>query len=218
MSTNFHFKNFIIVFICLHLCLSVTAIGFPAVTINSKATILYDGKGPALDSISAHLLAEDIERVTNYLPRVINDISQAKGDIIVVGNIRSQLIQKFISNQSFAYKRLTGKWECFYLNVIDKPLKNISSALIIAGSDDRGTAYGVFTISQKIGVSPWYWWADVPVIQKRELMIDQNEFLSAPPSVKYRGIFINDEDWGLRPWSATSFEPEKKKYRAENLC
>ena len=80
--------------------------------------------------------------------------------------------------------------------------------MVVAGSDVRGTAYGVFTLSEKIGVSPWYWWADVAAKQQKELTIVQDDFVSAPPSVKYRGIFINDEDWGLQPWAAKTFEPE----------
>jgi hypothetical protein len=75
------------------------------------------------------------------------------------------------------------------------------------GSDNRGTAYGVFDISEKIGVSPWYWWADVPVKRQKELTLTQDDFISSPPSVKFRGIFINDEDWGLRPWAAKTFHP-----------
>src|SRR5436190_2111763 len=71
-----------------------------------------------------------------------------------------------------------------------------------------GTAYGVFTLSQNIGISPWYWWADVPVMQQKELIINQPDLISKTPAVKYRGIFINDEDWGLQPWAARTFEPE----------
>ena len=107
-----------------------------------------------------------------------------------------------------AYKKLLNKWECFSFTTIDKPFTKISKAFIIAGSDIRGTAYGVFTLSQKIGVSPWYWWADAPAIQKKELIINQPDSVSKTPAVKYRGIFINDEDWGLQPWAAKTFEPE----------
>src|SRR6185295_638458 len=99
-------------------------------------------------------------------------------------------------------------WECFALKIIDHPTSNISKAFVIAGSDARGTAYGVFTLSEKIGVSPWYWWADVPVPPQKTLTIHQPELISLDPSVKYRGIFINDEDWGLQPWAAKTFEPE----------
>jgi hypothetical protein len=181
---------------------------FPVVTKDGKVTIVFDNHGPKLDSIAAHLLANDIEMVTGYKPDVITDVSKAKGNIIVIGNIQSKLVQKFIKQPSSVYKNLSNKWECFALKTIDKPFGNISKAFVIAGSDARGTAYGVFTLSEKIGVSPWYWWADAPVKKKNEIVIAEDEYISSPPSVKYRGIFINDEDWGLQPWAAKTFEPE----------
>lgn len=181
---------------------------FQIVTGKVKVSIVYDNGSAKLDSISANLLAEDIEKVTSYRPEVITDVSKAKGNIIVIGNIQSVLVQKLIGKQSPAYKKLLNKWECYAFKIIDKPRTGISKALVIAGSDARGTAYGVFTLSEKIGVSPWYWWADVPVKKQKELIINLPDFISSPPAVKYRGIFINDEDWGLQPWAAKTFEPE----------
>jgi hypothetical protein len=74
------------------------------------------------------------------------------------------------------------------------PFKGVNQALVIAGSDKRGTIYGLFDISKKIGVSPWYWWADVPVSSKTELYVLPGRFIQKPPKVKYRGIFLNDEE------------------------
>jgi hypothetical protein len=181
---------------------------FPVVTKAAKVTIVYDKKGPALDSILANLLAEDIERVTSFKPHVITNITNAKGNVIVIGSIELPLIKKMLGTQSGLSKDLTGKWECFGMTVIHKPMPAISKALVIAGSDARGTAYGVFSVSEKIGVSPWYWWADVPAKKQTGLIITQNNYISPAPAVKYRGIFINDEDWGLQPWAAKTFEPE----------
>jgi len=181
---------------------------FPIFTSSAKVSILYDNKSTKLDSIAANLLAEDIERVTSFKPAVTTDIAKAKGNVIIVGNVQSGLVQKFLGKQSLLDKNLQGKWECFGLKVIDKPSSAVSKAFVIAGSDARGTAYGVFTLSEKIGVSPWYWWADAPVKQQKELTVTQDDFISSPPAVRYRGIFINDEDWGLQPWAAKTFEPE----------
>jgi hypothetical protein len=181
---------------------------FHLVTKTSKVTIVYNNNAPPLDSICANLLAEDIERVSSFKPVVTTNLSTVNGNVIVIGHIQSLLIRKFISVQSLAHKKLLNKWECFSFTTIDKPFTKISKAFIIAGSDIRGTAYGVFTLSQKIGVSPWYWWADAPAIQKKELIINQTDSVSKTPAVKYRGIFINDEDWGLQPWAAKTFEPE----------
>src|SRR5437773_1764691 len=87
-------------------------------------------------------------------------------------------------------------------------MPNVEMGLVIVGSDRRGTAFGVYELSQAIGVSPWYWWADVTPDRKSGLYIAAGTHHFGPPSVKYRGIFLNDEDWGLQPWAATTMEPE----------
>ena len=87
-------------------------------------------------------------------------------------------------------------------------ITTIGNQIVIAGSDKRGTIYGIYDLSQRIGVSPWYWWADVPVKHQDEVWYDGGRFVQPSPSVKYRGIFINDEDWGLKPWAAKNFEKE----------
>ncbi|WP_207515705.1 glycosyl hydrolase 115 family protein [Longitalea luteola] len=170
--------------------------------------IVYSRDGPRLDSIAAHLLANDIKLVTGRQPAVITHMADAKGNVIVIGNIASALVQQFTGKQSSLVRSLQGKWESFALKVIDQPTEDISKAFVIAGSDARGTAYGVFTLAEKIGVSPWYWWADVPVKKQKTFTIEQQEYISAAPAVQFRGIFINDEDWGLQPWAAKTFEPE----------
>jgi len=170
--------------------------------------ILYSPQGPKLDSIAAHLLANDINMVTGNRPAVITEVANARGNVIVIGNVDAPLVQQFIGKQSTWIGKLHGKWECFGLKVIDRPVGSIARALVIAGSDTRGVAYGVFTLSEKLGVSPWYWWADAPVKQQKKLTLNLPETISASPAVKYRGIFINDEDWGLQPWAAKTFEPE----------
>ncbi len=178
-------------------------------TNNAKGvSILYGFTESKLDSIAAHLLAKDIKLVTGIAPILVTDHAKVKGNVIMIGNITSPLIQKFIGTQSTVFKGLKNKWECFGYKVVDNPTKNIAKAFVIAGSDARGTAYGVFTLSEKIGVSPWYWWADVAVKQQKNLTITQQDYVSNSPGVKYRGIFINDEDWGLQPWAAKTFEPE----------
>ncbi|MBO9203195.1 MULTISPECIES: glycosyl hydrolase 115 family protein [Niastella] len=169
--------------------------------------IVYSLAGPKLDSIAAHLLANDVKLVTGNLPPVITDLANAKGNVIVIGNISSPLIQRFVGSHT-VLDDLHGKWECYGKMVIDHPGGNISKVLVVAGSDTRGTAFGVFSLSELLGVSPWYWWADVPVTQKKKVALELSPEISRPPTVKYRGIFINDEDWGLQPWAAKTFEPE----------
>ncbi|WP_342646338.1 glycosyl hydrolase 115 family protein [Mucilaginibacter sp. CSA2-8R] len=184
--------------------LRLQAVPFDLVTPQSKVTIVYAPREHQLDSIAAGLLARDIQQVSGYLPKVTNSISKASGNVIVIGTLQSALIKSLHLNT----KALQGKWESYLLQIVSYPSKNITKALVIAGSDIRGAAYGVFNISERIGVSPWYWWADVTPVQQKSLSINIDRYVSAPPSVKYRGIFINDEDWGLQPWAAKTFEPE----------
>jgi hypothetical protein len=181
------------------------AVAFPIVSPQAKVSIVYAADDKKLDSIAANLLAQDIKRVSGYLPAVYTDLTKAKGNVIIIGTLQSKLIAS-LNDQYF--EQLNGKWECYSLKVITRPFKNISNALVIAGSDVRGTAYGVFDISARIGVTPWYWWADANPIQKKIISLNIDTYTSGPPSVKFRGIFINDEDWGLQPWAAKTLEPE----------
>lgn len=104
--------------------------------------------------------------------------------------------------------KLKDCWECFQIMQVRDPAPGVKQALVIAGADRRGTAYGVYTLSQALGVSPWVWWADLAPRQRGPLHISVTEPLQDGPAVKYRGLFINDEDWGLQPWAAKTFEPE----------
>lgn len=181
---------------------------FTLISAADKGSIVYDSKGPALDSISAYLLRDDIGKVSGTPPKVVNDLSKATGNVIVIGNASSDLISKLVPGRTAWKDSLSGKWELYGYRTLKNPLKNIKQAFIIAGSDARGTAYGVFSLSERIGVSPWNWWADVPVKQQKEITLKTANYISASPSVKFRGIFLNDEDWGLQPWAAKTFEPE----------
>ena len=178
---------------------------------NTVADIYIDAKDAKVTHIAADLLAQDVERVTGKKPRVVNDPAQLGAYAIIAGTIgHSALIDRLIALDKVHASDIRGQWETYRLQVIDKPLPNVNQALIIAGSDRRGTAYGVFALSKAIGVSPWYWWADVTPLHQDALVIKPVELKDGPPSVKYRGIFINDEDWGLQPWSAKTFEPDFK--------
>jgi hypothetical protein len=178
---------------------------FDFVTSKSKVSIFYDTEC-TLDSIAANLLADDIERISGFRPFASSDIMNAAGNVIIIGSIHSKIIGQFRNKTNL--DSLEGKWECYGYRLIKSPTKKIKNALIVSGSDFRGTAYGVFDLSAHIGVSPWYWWADVVPEKRENISIRIEEYTSSPPSVKYRGIFINDEDWGLQLWAAKTFEPE----------
>jgi hypothetical protein len=172
-----------------------------------KSAIVVDNGEHELIKISADLLASDIERITGYKPPVITKPDERFSPLLIIGTLGSSMIQQLKKQQLLDITKVENKWEVFAHVFIEYPAKG-KQAMIIYGSDDRGTAYGVFHLSEIIGVSPWYWWADVIPDHKDMLTIPSENFTSAEPSVKYRGIFLNDEDWGLQPWAAKTFEKE----------
>ena len=166
-----------------------------------NAAICYDKREALQVKRAIGDLQNDIIQVTG-----LNVPKNAKRQIIVGTYGKSPLIQKLIKQSIIKESDLKGKWESYVLAVTNEQVPR----LVIAGSDTRGTIYGIYEISRRIGVSPWYWWADVPVKQNPDATIEiQNDYLaSGEPSVKYRGIFINDEDWGLKPWATNNYEKE----------
>ena len=156
----------------------------------------------------ANMFADDISRVTGQKP-TLNISKKVSGSrVIVIGTLGSNtFIDKLAKQGKLDVKNIRGGWEQYIIQVVKNPAKGISEALVVAGSDKRGTAYGTLTISEKMGVSPFYWWADVPVKHKKEVWLSGKE-VSKSPTVKYRGFFINDEDWGLKTWASHTFEKE----------
>ena len=179
---------------------------FPLVS-GSQATAIYvDENDDWLVHKAASLLQNDIEMVTGRKPENISTLSSPPKNVIIIGNIKKcPIITSLAKKGKLNVDDIKNKWESFLLQVIDHPTKEIQHALVIAGSDKRGAAYGVFELSQQIGVSPWYWWADVPVKKKREIYIKNGTYKFGPPSVKYRGIFINDEAPAFSGWAKEKF-------------
>lgn len=200
----------ILVFISL-LCTSVQAQQFifdkqqPNSFSFTDAVIYVDVNDIALVKRSAQFLQQDIEAVTGKKLAIVNTITAVK-NIIIVGSIQnSSLIKQLIQQKKINTGGLKNKWEAYQIQTIKNPFKGVDNALVITGSDRRGTAFGVFELSKQIGVSPWYWWADVPVKKSTSLFIKQNTFITDAPKVKYRGIFINDEAPALSNWSKSTF-------------
>ncbi len=182
---------------------------FPVFSDKIQPTILFDSNDYELVKIAARLLAEDIERVSDKKPRLIHKLSLVQDYLIIIGSAdRSNIIKNLSEDGIIALAKIAGGWEQYYIKTVLHPYPGVKQALIICGSDRRGTAYGVFDLSKAIGVSPWYWWADVSPLKKTSIFINPVDYVSEPPSVKYRGIFLNDEDWGLQPWAAKTYEPE----------
>ncbi len=174
---------------------------FSILTRNVVATLFVDSADFPGVVRAANDLQADIERVTNRTAAVAHDENNLGSNVIVVGTVgKSKIIDQLIRDHKIDVTAIAGKWESFLIRVVPKPLPGVASALIIAGSDKRGTIYGIYDLSDQIGVSPWYWWADVPVQHRDELFVKPGIHVQGPPAVKYRGIFLNDEAPSLTGW------------------
>ena len=186
-----------------------TKYAFTLASPRQTAAILYDASDAAVVKRAAELFAADVEAVTGRRPQVTSATGET-GPAVIVGTVGgSALIRRLSEAGKIDTAPLEGAWERYLIQTVANPLPGIRKALVIAGSDRRGAAYGLFTPSELIGVSPWYWWADVPVKKHAALHVDAPPTYSQTPSVRYRGIFLNDEDWGLTPWASQTFEPER---------
>ena len=186
-----------------------TKYAFTLASPRQTAAILYDASVAAVVKRAAELFAADVEAVTGRRPQVTSATGET-GPAVIVGTVGgSALIRRLSEAGKIDTAPLEGAWERYLIQTVANPLPGIRKALVIAGSDRRGAAYGLFTLSELIGVSPWYWWADVPVKKHAALHVDAPPTYSQTPSVRYRGIFLNDEDWGLTPWASQTFEPER---------
>jgi hypothetical protein len=146
-------------------------------------------------------LQTDIARVTSHKPALTRDRSSVGTNAIIIGTIgRSRIIDELVRVGKIATGEISGKWESFLIQVVPDAFPGLQNALVIAGSDKRGTIYGIYDLSEQIGVSPWYWWADVPVVHKSSLYVKAGRLVQGPPAVKYRGIFLNDEAPCLTGW------------------
>jgi hypothetical protein len=151
-------------------------------------------------------LQADIFKVVGNKPLLVINIVPVSNNVIIAGTLgNSKLIDRLVDNNIIDEKELTGKWEKFIIKTVKKPFPGIDNALIIVGSDKRGTIYGIYDLSKQIGVSPWYWWADVPAKKKDEIYIIPGTYTNGEPAVKYRGIFINDESPAFRNWAIEKF-------------
>ena len=166
------------------------------------AVIVASPNADPLEAFVAQDLADDLQRLGLRTGK--------KGPVqIWVGTVGRHAQIDTLAGQ-LDLGKLKGCWECFQIALLRDPAPGVKQALVIAGADRRGTAYGVYTLSQALGVSPWVWWADLTPARRGPLHVSLSESVQDGPAVKYRGLFINDEDWGLQPWAANTFEPEAR--------
>jgi hypothetical protein len=175
---------------------------FPLADANGATAIYVDENDLNTVKKAVSLLQQDMELVSGKKPNIINSVATPPQYIVIVGSLdNSNLIKQLVANKKIKIDSLKNQWEAYQIQVVDKPMKGVEKALVIVGSDRRGTAFGVFDLSQMMGVSPWYWWADVPVVKRKELYLSGNFSKFDKPMVKYRGIFLNDEAPCLSGWT-----------------
>lgn len=160
-----------------------------------KHNIVFDNSEEQVVHTAVDIFKSDLEKVSD------ENTSYGKSELIIGTIGKSKSVDGLIKKKQIAVKDIKGKWEAFKIVCLD------DNRLAVVGSDSRGTAYGVLELSRMMGVSPWEWWADVTPEKKSEVLIEKGVVTVQSPSVQYRGIFLNDEDWALVPWSSKNYEP-----------
>lgn len=158
-------------------------------------------------------LQNDINNVTGKKPFLFKDQAETSNDLIIIGTLgKNSIIDKLAREGKVDVTELQGKWEKFTTQIVENPIAGVKRALVIAGSDKRGTIYGIYDLSNQIGVSPWQFWADVPVKKESELHILPGVHTLGEPKIKYRGIFINDEAPALSTWAFENYGGFNSKF------
>ncbi|MFF7977802.1 glycosyl hydrolase 115 family protein [Streptomyces sp. NPDC007901] len=182
-------------------CISFTGGAFSLV---GAPVVVSDEDHPGVVRVAGDL-RDDLERVTGVRPG-----STIARRVVLVGTIgRSPLIDGLVASGRLDVTGVRGKWETSLQTVVDHPLPGVDRAFVIAGSDPRGTIFGAYDVSYGIGVSPWYWWDDVPPVRRDRVWVLPGRHTQGTPAVKYRGFFINDENPALGTWAPAYFGPGK---------
>ena len=180
----------------------------------SGAVLCYDPSDFKVVGIAAEMLSEDIGRVTGRpaaMQAAADPGALPAGPALVAGTLgHSALVDALVQDGVLDAAELEGKWESFIVQQVR--LKNGGPLLVVAGSDRRGTAFGLTALGRAVGVSPWYFWADVTPPLKDGLYVQSGRFVQKEPSVQYRGIFINDERFGgWARWVEQTYDKETGK-------
>lgn len=192
------------------------ALLLPAAEGMSAEVVLSDGRQVASVvhedattlSLAAKVLGRDLEALSGRAPRVSTRLDDCARTCVVIGRYDSALLRQLAQREGIDLAVLKGGWERYQRMTIRSRHKPQRQYLLIAGSDPRGAVYGVVDLTRELGISAWEWWADVTPRRRARVAADDRTILSRAPSVQYRGIFLNDEDWGLQPWAAKTLDPE----------
>ncbi|MEO6079356.1 MAG: glycosyl hydrolase 115 family protein [Steroidobacteraceae bacterium] len=188
------------------LALAASAATPPTVTLwngSAVAGVMHDGTRTG--ALAAGLLAHDLKALTGRDASISTTLAGCGPVCIVVGTYESPAIAQLARKAGIEPQTLKGQWERYERATVAADGKTY---LLIAGSDRRGMIYGVVDLTREMGISAWEWWADVTPRQVDRIVVRGDSARSAAPSVQYRGFFLNDEDWGLQPWAAKTYEPE----------
>ena len=218
MKSNFYGNRKSLIAICFcSVFLFGNRIVCTAANHNEGEFVWYNGKQAITYSVSKSvspvvtvaldMFTGDMKQVTGVLPQKTHTGNTAI-KIVQLDKNRSAL--KELLKQDVPIDSLMSKKDAFFIKVTESSNKK---QLLVVGSDGRGTAYGILELSRLAGVSPWVWWGDVTPIKKNQLTLPADYTTFQSPSVEYRGIFLNDEDWSLQPWSWKNFEPSDTKGR-----
>lgn len=181
---------------------------FPLVTEGKPCPIKIDATEDEGVKMAVDNLQQDVFRVCGIKPEMNTNSKHC----ILIGTYQTPLIQQLLSSGKLNKKELEGKREKYLLQVVSSPVEGVDEALVIAGSDKRGAIYGIYELSKQMGVSPWYWWADVPVTKQKNVYAKPGTYTDGEPKVEYRGIFINDEWPCLGNWSKEKFGGFNSKF------
>jgi len=155
----------------------------------------------------------DIERVTGLAPDLLTEVPASAGTVVIAGTLgKSRLVAQLVESGRLDVSAIEGRWEASIITTLADPLPGVDRAVVVVGSDKRGTIFALYDLSEQIGVSPFYWWADVPVRQHPELFVVGGPHLRGEPKVRYRGIFINDEAPALSGWVVENFGGFNSKF------
>ena len=158
-------------------------------------------------------LKTDIGKVTGREPEIVYTNLPTQKEMVIVGTLdKSPMIAELVKRKKIDVSEIKGQWESFIIQTIESPFPGVEKALVIVGSDKRGTIFGIYDVSKNIGVSPWYYWADVPVVKHESLYVKSGRYVFESPKVKYRGIFLNDEAPALTGWANEKFGGLNSKF------
>lgn len=181
---------------------------------NPTSIVVNDGENSAV-RIAASSLAADFGRVGGTDARLLGAVPGEASRIIIAGAFDGPTLRPLVKGGIVDLSELDGKNEQYIITMVRNPAPGVDEALVVAGSDRRGTVYGIYELSEQIGVSPWYDWADAPVARHADVSIERGRYTAGEPAVEYRGIFLNDEAPCLTGWVKNTYGTDYGNFHGE---